>query len=62
MHGHTMNNCFTWKIHLVKLDKKGHCTKFVAKVIQQIKDRDVAKEPAPKVNQINTIMADSKES
>ncbi|CAL8153306.1 unnamed protein product [Prunus armeniaca] len=62
-HGHTTNNCFAWKAHLEELVKEGHCTEFIAKqAIQQIEDRDTAKEPPQKVIRINTILADSKES
>ncbi|CAL2252161.1 unnamed protein product [Prunus armeniaca] len=62
-HGHTTNNCFAWKAHLEELVKEGHCTEFIAKqAIQQIEDRDTAKEPPQKVIRINTILADSEES
>ncbi|CAL2247863.1 unnamed protein product [Prunus armeniaca] len=62
-HGHTTNNCFAWKAHLEELVREGHCTEFIAKqAIQQIEDRDTAKEPPQKVIRINTILADSEES
>ncbi|CAL8117138.1 unnamed protein product [Prunus armeniaca] len=62
-HGHTTNNCFAWKAHLEELVREGHYTEFIAKqAIQQIKDRDTAKEPPQKVIRINTILADSEES
>ncbi|CAL2230027.1 unnamed protein product [Prunus armeniaca] len=55
-----MNNCFAWKAHLEELVREGHCTEFIAKqAIQQIEDRDTAKEPLQKVIRINTILADS---
>ncbi|XP_020412815.1 uncharacterized protein LOC109947293 [Prunus persica] len=62
-HGHTMNNCFTWKAHLEELVRGGHCMEFIAKqAIRWIEDRDTAKEPPQKVIRINTILADSEES
>ncbi|XP_034208207.1 uncharacterized protein LOC117621764 [Prunus dulcis] len=62
-HGHNTNNCFAWKAHLEELVREGHCMEFIAKqAIQQIEDRDTAKEPPPKVIRINTILADSEES
>ncbi|CAL8131687.1 unnamed protein product [Prunus armeniaca] len=62
-HGHTTNNCFAWKAHLKELVREGHCTEFIAKqAIQQIEDRDTAKEPPQKVIRINTILADYEES
>ncbi|CAL2237151.1 unnamed protein product [Prunus armeniaca] len=62
-HGHTTNNYFAWKAHLEELVREGHCTEFIAKqAIQQIEDRDTAKEPPQKVIRINTILADSEES
>ncbi|CAL8124072.1 unnamed protein product [Prunus armeniaca] len=58
-HGHTTNNCFAWKAHLEELVREGHCTEFIAKqVIQQIEDRDTAKETPQKVIRINTILVD----
>ncbi|XP_020426530.1 uncharacterized protein LOC109950809 [Prunus persica] len=59
-HGHNTNNCFAWKAHLEELVREGHCTEKQA--IQQIEDRDTAKEPPQKVIRINTILADSEES
>ncbi|XP_020412829.1 uncharacterized protein LOC109947303 [Prunus persica] len=62
-HGHNTNNCFAWKAHLEEVVREGHCTEFIAKqAIQQIKDRDTAKEPPQKVIRMNTILADSEES
>ncbi|XP_034208254.1 uncharacterized protein LOC117621818 [Prunus dulcis] len=62
-HGHNTNNCFAWKAHLEELVREGHCTEFIARqAIQQIEDRDTAKEPPQKVIRINTILADSEES
>lgn len=50
-------------MHLEELVREGHCTKFVAKkVIQQIKDCNVAKEPPQKIIRINTILVDYEES
>ncbi|XP_034197952.1 uncharacterized protein LOC117613455 [Prunus dulcis] len=58
-----MNNCFAWKAHLEELVREGHCMEFIARqAIQQIEDRDTAKEPPQKVIRINTILADSEES
>ncbi|CAL2256933.1 unnamed protein product [Prunus armeniaca] len=63
MHEHNRNNCFAWKAHLVELVRACHCTEFIAKqAIQQIEDRNTAKEPPQKVIRINTILADSEES
>ncbi|XP_020426613.1 uncharacterized protein LOC109950876 [Prunus persica] len=62
-YGHNTNNCFAWKAHLEELVREAHCTEFIAKqAIQQIEDRDTAKEPPQKVIRINTILADSEES
>ncbi|XP_020415471.1 uncharacterized protein LOC109947996 [Prunus persica] len=62
-HRHNTNNCFAWKAYLEELVREGHCTEFIAKqAIQQIEDRDTAKEPPQKVIRINTILADSEES
>ncbi|XP_020421302.1 uncharacterized protein LOC109949630 [Prunus persica] len=63
MHGHTMNNCFAWKVHLEELVTEGQCAEFIAKqAIQQIEDCDTAKEPPQNVIRINTTLADSEES
>ena len=62
-HGHYTNNCFAWKRHLEELVRDDHCKEFVAKkAIQQIEDRDAAREPQQKVIRINTILVDSQES
>ncbi|CAL2254393.1 unnamed protein product [Prunus armeniaca] len=62
-HGHTTNNCFTWKAHLEELVREGRCSEFIAKqAIQRIEDCDTAKEPPQKVIRINTILANSEES
>ncbi|CAL2238998.1 unnamed protein product [Prunus armeniaca] len=61
--GHNMNNCFACKAHVEELVRKGHYTEFIVKqAIQQIEDRDTAKEPPQKIIRISTILADSEES
>ncbi|XP_034197219.1 uncharacterized protein LOC117612649 [Prunus dulcis] len=61
--GHNTNNCFSWIAHLEELMRESHCTEFITKqAIQQIEDRDTAKEPPQKVIRINTILANSEES
>ncbi|CAL2247753.1 unnamed protein product [Prunus armeniaca] len=50
MHRHTMNNCFAWKAHLEELVRESYCMEFIAKqAIQQIEDRDIAKEQPQKI-------------
>ncbi|CAL2252319.1 unnamed protein product [Prunus armeniaca] len=45
-HGHTTNNCFTWKAHFEKLVRERHCMEFIAKqAIQRTENRDIANEP-----------------
>ncbi|XP_021824388.1 uncharacterized protein LOC110765559 [Prunus avium] len=60
-HGHDIANYRSWKMHLKKIIREGHCTEFmVKKAIQQIEDRDAIKEPPQKVIKINMILPHSK--